>query len=78
MASDNREASVKNNNPAGISLPISQSLQDRLTKEGIQWTKGTDRPQAEGSSYIKFATAQDGLKAMRLLWTISGEKNQSV
>ncbi len=78
MASNNNEASVKNNNPAGISFPISKSLQDRMTAEGIQFSQGSARPKAEGGSYIKFATAEDGLNAMRLLWTISGEKNQTI
>lgn len=62
------EASLKNNNPAGISYFGDNSFTKSLTDSGIKWSPGTKRPSAEGAQYLSFDTAEDGMKAYDALW----------
>lgn len=38
---------------------ISNTLKNMFDEAGVQYSKGTSRPAAEGGSYIKFATVED-------------------
>lgn len=64
------EASLKNNNPAGITF--SQWFSDRLTQAWIQFQKWTNRPANEGWSYFWFPSIEEGMKAYDLLWSSPG------
>lgn len=62
-----REASLKNNNPAGITF--NDSFANRLQQAGIAFEKGTNRPANEWGSYFSFPTIEEGFKAYDLLWS---------
>lgn len=84
-----REASLKNNNPAGLTWGISQQLKDLLINAGVQFGEGGKRPEWEGGNYIAFPTIEDGLKAYQIAlagrggdiynklynWSAGGDKN---
>jgi len=76
------EASVKNNNPAGITwnanfdngTGIAKALQDA----GITYSKGTARPASEGGNYVSFDNIGDGMKARQVVFaTTYGDKDLS-
>jgi hypothetical protein len=62
------EASLKNNNPAGISYFGDSEFSKRLTESGVKWSVGTSRPSKEGAKYFSFDTVEDGMKAYDMLW----------
>ena len=63
-----REASLKNNNPSGLTynLTFSRTLNSRGIKHSI-WTA---RPSSEGGNYFSFPTIGEGIRAHNLLWQI--------
>lgn len=70
------EASLKNNNPAGITY--NDTFAQRLKDAGIQFEKGTARPANEGGNYFTFPNIQEGLKAYQLLWSSPSYQNRTV
>lgn len=76
------EASVKNNNPAGITwnanFDSGRGFAAVLKDAGIEFTKGTARPSAEGGNYVQFKNVADGMKAYDLLWSGSNYQNLTV
>lgn len=68
-----RNASFKNNNPAGLTFTAtSESLKNKFKSFGIDIAEGTDRPANEGGSYISFNTLNDGLDAMKISFYETG------
>ncbi|MDD3646741.1 MAG: peptidoglycan-binding domain-containing protein [Candidatus Gracilibacteria bacterium] len=67
-----REASLKNNNPAG--LTYNQRFAGTLKKHNIVFFKGTARPSSEGGYYFGFPNMEEGMKAYNILWNIKLEK----
>ncbi|NVP17659.1 hypothetical protein HUU51_02985 [Candidatus Gracilibacteria bacterium] len=63
-----REASIKNNNPAGLTW--NPSFAKTLDNYGINYYKGTSRPSIEGGNYFGFPNMEEGLNAFNLLWDI--------
>ncbi len=53
------EASLKNNNPAGIKNTINDRTRQLLIDGGVQWEGGTKPPPGESGSYMKFKTVAD-------------------
>ncbi len=69
LASDpehQNQAWVKNNNPTGITRPVSSALNAQREKEWIHATQWSPRPAREGWNYVAFATMSEGMKAYRL------------
>lgn len=66
------EASLKNNNPAGIKNTINDRTRQLLIDAGVKWEGGTKPPAGESGSYMKFASVADGVKAHRVLLTSAG------
>lgn len=66
-----KEASLKNNNPAGITWSGSfdkwSGIAKVLSDNGIAYYKWTSRPANEGGNYVRFDSAEDGMKAQRLI-----------
>lgn len=67
------EASIKNNNPAGITWnsgfdnPKPGNTAYMLKQAGISFFKGTARPAREGWHYVWFHNARDGVNAQKLI-----------
>lgn len=70
------EASLKNNNPAGITF--NSTFAKTLENAWIQFEKGTARPAAEGGNYFSFPTIEEGFKAYDLLWSSPSYQNRTV
>ena len=66
------EASLKNNNPAGIKNNITDRTRQLLIDAGVKWEGGTKPPPGESGQYMKFASVADGIKAHRVLLTSAG------
>lgn len=66
------EASLKNNNPAGIKNSINDRTRQLLIDAGVKWEGGTKPPPGESGSYMKFASVADGIKAHKVLLTSAG------
>lgn len=62
------EASLKNNNPAGITY--FPEFANTLTRHGVDFYKWTPRPRWEGRNYFGFNNMEDGMKALDILWNI--------
>ena len=57
------QARAKNNNPTGITWPISKWLGKSLDAVGIHYSVGTPRPSKEWGNYVKFETMEEGIHA---------------
>ncbi len=62
------EASLKNNNPAGITY--FPAFANTLTKHGVEFYKWTARPRSEWRNYFGFKNMEDGMQALDILWNI--------
>ena len=69
------EASFKNNNPTWMTFWVSNNLKSLFKDAWINFTKGTDRPTAEGGNYIKFDNVQDWLDAYSIALTQAGSQD---
>jgi len=61
--SDRLGASWKNNNSAGLTWGVSNTLKELWNKSWIRYKKGSPRPINEKGYYIYFETVEDGLRA---------------
>lgn len=69
------EASFKNNNPTWMTFWVSNNLKSLFKDAWINFTRGTDRPTAEGWNYIKFDNVQDWLDAYSIALTQAGSQD---
>ena len=67
-----REASLKNNNPSG--LTYNNTFMRTLTRNGIIAERWTARPAREWWHYFGFPNIGEGIKAHNLLWDIKIRK----
>lgn len=68
-----RNASFKNNNPAGLTFTAtSQKLKNLFDSAWIGYSEWTNRPEEEGWSYISFDNLSDWLSAMKLSFYNTG------
>lgn len=76
------EASVKNNNPAGITWNANFDkwtwFASILKANWVNFEKGTARPINEWGNYVSFPTVADGMKAYELLWWTDRYQNMTV
>lgn len=70
------EASLKNNNPAGITW--NDTFATTLERNGIKYEKGTARPKNEWGNYFSFPNVAEGMKAYDLLWSMPSYQNLTV
>lgn len=61
--SDRKWAVWKNNNPSGITYPVSPTLRNLWTDRGIRYEMWTPRPKVEWWNYYRFMTIEEGLRA---------------
>lgn len=66
------EASVKNNNPAGLTW--NTTFANTLDSYGIKYYKGSSRPSNEWWNYFGFPNMEEWLNAFNLLWDIKLNK----
>jgi len=66
------EASLKNNNPAGIKSSVSANTKRLLQEAGVQWATGSTPPPDESGRYMVFASVADGMLAHKVLLTQAG------
>lgn len=57
------QAWAKNNNPTGITWPLSKWLGKSLDAVGIRYSIGTPRPSKEWGNYVKFETMEEWIHA---------------
>ena len=69
QAANKREASIKNNNPAWITVWASQSLLNAWKEAWIKFSVWTARPSKEWWNYYKFATVRDWIRASGIALT---------
>ena len=62
-----REAWAKNNNPSGITMPMSKSLRNKLDEAWIRYEVGSKRPSNEWGNYVKFATMDEWIRAKKIV-----------
>lgn len=61
------EARAKNNNPSGITRPMSKTLRGELDQAWIRYQIWSPRPRNEWWHYVKFATMDEWLKAKKIV-----------
>lgn len=61
------EARAKNNNPSGITRPMSKTLRAELEQSWIKFYMWSSRPANEWWHYVKFDTMDEGLKAKKIV-----------
>lgn len=57
------QAWAKNNNPSGITIPMSSELRSKLDEAWITYSVGSKRPSNEWWNYVKFNTMDDWIRA---------------
>ncbi len=62
-----REAWAKNNNPSGITMPMSKELRSKLDAEWIRYEVGSKRPSNEWGNYVKFLTMDEWIRAKKIV-----------
>lgn len=62
-----REAWAKNNNPSGITMPMSKELRSKLDAAWIRYEVGSKRPSNEWGNYVKFATMDEWIRAKKIV-----------
>lgn len=62
-----REAWAKNNNPSGITMPMSRSLRSKLDAAWIRYEVGSKRPSNEWGNYVKFLTMDEWIRAKKIV-----------
>ena len=67
-----REASIKNNNPAGLTW--NNTFASTLKNHWISFYKWTSRPSREWWNYFWFENMEEGMNAFNLLWDIKLRK----
>jgi len=72
QANARQEASIKNNNPSGITAGFSPRLRQKLLDAWINFIVGSWRPSDEGGNYVKFAKVGDWLKAHYIILSQTG------
>lgn len=61
------EAWAKNNNPSGITMPMSSGLRNKLDAAWIRYEIGSKRPSKEWGNYVKFLTMDEWIRAKKIV-----------